>query len=232
MKNQYFADRKDLYKLDLALELMEKVPGLSQFVYVAMLTGRDGTAHGSDTRYRRRSRRATLHAFLRERVERGERDVGRLSDFMRGMQFRYRPFLEPFEAPHRETYFRTVLRARLNRALILLDPDTGLEPEGRRPGRSERHVTEDEVRAVHERMGRDSVLALIQFRDLNQTARAHFGAVTDRLGRVARPGRCVCFAANGNLAFLILTTSGDRAGQVTRVLDDYGLRVGRYRPRA
>ena len=70
-------------------------------------------------------------------------------------------FSEPWTA--RKTYTESLLSAlretKAGRRLLLLDPDTGLEPEGR-PGPE--HVLESEVRLVWDALDAGEVLALFQ----------------------------------------------------------------------
>lgn len=63
MKNQFFADRRDFFKYDLLLELLEGGQ-LSGLTLVPMLTPDDGGPDGRFTRYRCGNRRAGLYKFL------------------------------------------------------------------------------------------------------------------------------------------------------------------------
>lgn len=64
MKNQYFGDRRDYLKFDLVIHLVENLPGIERFSYVAMLTGDDSTSDGQITSYSRGVGRQDLYDFL------------------------------------------------------------------------------------------------------------------------------------------------------------------------
>ncbi len=84
MKNQYFGDRNDMFKYDLALTLVAEVDGLHQFTFVPMLTPDDGRSDGNLTEYAGlRRHRPHLHDFLKECVaDPSRRKVTSLREYM------------------------------------------------------------------------------------------------------------------------------------------------------
>ena len=128
MKNQYFGDKRDLFKFDLVLHVMESVVGLNKFTYIPMLTPDDDRAGGRLTNYPRGYCRKGLFDFLQESVE-GNRNIQRLREFFKKRPFAYNPYMDDSYYTHfeRETYFRNIPNEALIDALIVLDPDIGLE---------------------------------------------------------------------------------------------------------
>lgn len=166
MKHQYFADRHDFYKYDLVFELMRSVPGLERFVFAAMLTPDDTSSDGAFTQYPCGSRDADLHAFLQERLERGERDVRRLESHIavRDFPWRYEPLLEPVLAREADLdrYFSALLARDLDRALVLLDPDNGLLVPSASGDRRCKYASYEDLSRLYHVCGQHSVIAVFQ----------------------------------------------------------------------
>jgi hypothetical protein len=224
VKNQYFGDRNDLYKYDLVLELMEHVPGLSQFVYVAMLTPRDGRRDGRFTDYPAGGRSEELWAWLNERVSWGERDVTYLAGLFERKPYGYRPFTQHFTDEGRGEYFARLPEADLRRSVILLDPDNGLETRAMRRGLRAKYVLMAEVRDVYERMGPSSLLVVYQHLPRKER-QAFFAETARRLRREAGVLGCACVCPDNQVSFFVLSKAARRSREVAQALTKYGGRV-------
>jgi len=224
MKNQYFGDKNDLYKFDLVLELMEHVPGLSQFVYVAMLTPADDSGHGHLFRGDAGGRSEELRAWLAERVEWGERDVNHLAAFFESKAYRYRPFIGHFTDEGRGAYFARVLEADLRRSLILLDPDNGLETRAMRRGLRAKYVLMAEVRNVYGRMDASSLLVIYQHLPREQRD-VFFDETARRLRQEAGVVGCGCVCPDNQVSLFVVSKTAWRSREVARALTKYGGRV-------
>jgi len=135
MKNQYFGDNRDLFKYDLVLRIIQA--GLvDRFTFIPMLTEKDDTEYGED-RDRDNTRAETnntdLLSFLNEFEDKGKRDIGRLPPFFKrhNMEIIIYRADEYFSEEQRDSYFKQIAREFPPKSVILVDPDIGLEPEGK-----------------------------------------------------------------------------------------------------
>src|SRR5438105_4449221 len=108
MKNQYFADRRDLLKYELLLDLATY--GRSSphhLLSLLMLTPDDDTSEGSVKAYEQGLRRHELHKFLRDCLAAGTRKVSLLRNFFREVGLDYLPHSdhEYFYDEGRSSYF-------------------------------------------------------------------------------------------------------------------------------
>ena len=89
MKNQYFADRRHLFKYDLLLDVLADVPALDlHLTYVPMLTPDDPRAETPPPARVEGRRRPHLARFLTQ----GMRNISTLRAFFAVEGVRYRPF--------------------------------------------------------------------------------------------------------------------------------------------
>ncbi len=129
MKNQYFADRRDLLKYDLWLNVAERLPGVEQLTLIPMLTPDDDTGEGSLVGYSVGAARPELYQFLRHCLQNGVRSIMELRECGVWAPFRYTPYKDDefFTDASRESYFGSIPRSALMNAVVLIDPDVGLE---------------------------------------------------------------------------------------------------------
>ena len=157
MKNQYFADKKDHFKYDLMITLTESLPGMQRFTYIPMLTPDDKKQQGNQTKY------PQLHQFLRDSIDMSSRNITRLRDYFKVHEgFRYSPYADDrvFEHAKRKAYFEEIPHNYFQKAVILVDPDIGLETESRT---GSQHIKYDEIRGIHSRMDNSSILVIFQY---------------------------------------------------------------------
>ncbi len=168
MKNQYFADRNDYFKYDLCIFLAENLPRIKRFTFIPMLTADDASRDGGKIRYSMGVGRESLFRFLQKCLDDGRREVVRLRDYFedQNLQFEYSPYGDTLEMEFshasRDNYFEQIPPSSLQSAVILVDPDNGLEVKTSRPGNLHKYIRYSEARDLLNRMSRDSVLVLYQ----------------------------------------------------------------------
>lgn len=175
MKDQYFGDERDYFKYDLMLDLMGWL-GIPRFTNIVMLTPNDMSGQGGQTDYEPGNRRRTLYDFLRKEANGLKRDrrVVRLREYFRencpGIE--YLPYRDDssregsyLTGSTRGSYFNGIQSSDLQRAVILVDPDTGLCPPSRLQKRdNSKWVLPSEMLELKQMMASSSVLVMIQFR--------------------------------------------------------------------
>lgn len=164
MKNQFFADKRDLLKYDLLLEILDCIPGIQQLTLVPMLTPNDESHHGGFKEYVQGKRREELFQFLHDCVSQGGFDIRRLHSLFDNQRFRYVPYRETeyFSHDHRKEYFSGILDSALRSALVFFDPDNGFEIRSMTRGNGERYILYDEIGEIFQRMDDQSVLVVYQ----------------------------------------------------------------------
>ena len=166
MKNQFFSDKRDFFKYDFLLSLMEEDLGLRRLALVPMLTPDDGSSDGNLTDYRPglHPRRQGLWKFLRECLERGERDIRKLRVFMKGKPFKYLPWCDDTFFTHegRTKYFLGIPDTSLRNALVFLDPDNGFEVPSMTARNGAKYIRYDELYGIMSRMDDGSMAVVYQ----------------------------------------------------------------------
>jgi len=167
MKNQYFGDKRDLFKYDLWLHVAKQLEGITSLTFIPMLTPNDSTNEGRKTTYPEGKRRKRLYGFLKfclvpNRPNR--RSVTRLREFLCDEPFEYHPYRDEddkgFQNGSWDVYFNAIPCEWLRDAVILIDPDTGLEPKD---GPSDKHVTYKNIASVVRRCSGNWVVLIVQF---------------------------------------------------------------------
>lgn len=167
MKHQYFADRRDMLKYELLLDLAlsGKVP--ARILSVLMLTSNDTTAEGSVKSFKQEQRRRELYDFLRACLVSNTRNVSLLRAFMHRVGVDYVPHHDDryFTEAARTEYFASVAAAAHDHALIFFDPDIGLETGTRsymRGKGSEKYLMYADVSRVASAAPREAVFMVYQ----------------------------------------------------------------------
>jgi hypothetical protein len=170
MKNQYFGDIRDQFKYDLILDIMRRNRGLrlEKFTFIPMLTKNDHRTDGNKRgveerkrRYRPGSRNDELVHFLgrSDGIAPGERDFTEILGFFNDKHFRTSIYgTGYFSHRLRDEYFSLIPGHMLKSALVLVDPDNGLEVKHS----SEKHLLYSEVNSLLARMSNYSVLMIYQ----------------------------------------------------------------------
>ncbi len=232
MKNQYFADTRDLFKYDLVLEFLAE-GGLSRFTFIPMLTKDEPGYGGGRTDYskaRAGTRRTQLAEFLTQCLRDGRRDIRELERFVEDSPLT--AGVDPaiymrnglFTHQTRGEYFDRIDRSLLERSVILLDPDIGLGVKSM-VGREERYVTYEEVRLLFDRMDERSILIVFQFIP-RVSRRPYISRIQAELSRrVARGG--AAYWLSDNQIVLYVLAKGRQSGRLAgSVVHNYAERYG------
>jgi hypothetical protein len=158
MKNQYFGDNRDLFKFDLVDNILKKRLVTNVF-YVPMLTADDESKKGNRSDRKKAEagfKNKKLVKFLDECIATGKRNVMQLQSYFPDMTIES----GSFNHIGRIKYFQEVLKTMPTNALILVDPDTGIQPLKSEPG--ERHVLNFELKNIYEKMDAKSILMVYQ----------------------------------------------------------------------
>lgn len=235
MKNQYFGDTRDLFKYDLIEHVLRRVDEFGRrLTYIPMLTPRDDTQHGKKLDYDGAvagCRNEPLKRYLRECVQSGNRDirlivlyfekVGVETHLYRGDEF--------FAHDDRNAYFGGIEHGLLTRALVFLDPDTGLEIEES----TEAHLLYSGVKGLYDRTSEDAALMVFQYisRYIPKVERPAYVARRSQELAECAGGVSVYVSDHDELAFLFLARDEGMANRLRDALLEYvrlypGLTVG------
>jgi hypothetical protein len=229
LKNQYFGDRRDLFKYDLLLDLIES-HGSNRLAFIPMLTPNDGSGEGRLTPADRRSRRPALFDFLKACLDAGKRDIRKLRELMPQFGVDYLPFRDAdwFTQGNRTEYFEAVPSEYLRESVVFFDPDIGLETGTLgymlRQG-PEKYLLYPELLTVWSRMPDESVLVVYQH--LQNNAQKREGDVLRRINDLTCRLGTVTWAVRWNdLAFLVAVRQATKASQIRTTLCAHAHRHG------
>ena len=229
MKNQYFADRRDLFKYDLLLDLVEAHGG-RRLTYVPMLTPNDGSSEGKLSQADCRNRRRDVFDFLKSCLDNEQRNIRKLRELIPNFGVTFLPYRDDtvFTQEGRAEYFESVASDSLRNSVVFFDPDIGLETGTSsymvRSG-PEKYLLYAELSSVWSRMPEDSVLVVYQH--LQKDATKHAGDVARRINDLRERLRAVSLAVQSHdLAFLVSVRHAETAERVRKALLDHSDRHG------
>lgn len=225
MKNQYFGDINDYLKYDLCIFLAENLPGINRFSFIPMLTADDASRDGGHTKYSQLVGRETLYHFLQDCLEDGQREVIRLRDYFKQQEFSftYSPHWDTldqeFTHEERRRYFAEVPVSTLQSAVILVDPDNGLEVKSAGPRNFHKYIKDSEVNELYQRMGSRS--ALILYQHLHRVQRDQ--QMADFHQRLQKHVQCPepISIVSSRIALILLTKTPTRRLQLKQAIDVY-----------
>jgi hypothetical protein len=227
VKNQYFADRRDLFKYDLLLDLVES-HGANRLTFVPMLTPDEDSGEGRLTRAAGRGRRELLYEFLTAHLESGQRDIRGLREVMPKFGVELMAFRDDawFTQKRRAEYFDAVPEEYLARSVIFLDPDIGLETgtvQYMRRNGPEKYLLYSELTKLWRRASTDSIVVVYQH--LQKDARKRPGDVERRVSDLQRRLEAAVWAVQWNdFAFLVAARDDEVACHVRTGLLRYAQR--------
>ena len=215
MKNQYFGDTRDLFKYDLALHIL-KHTDLNRFTFVPMLTPDDRSADGVHVdlaKAKAGTGNKPLCDFLESCTREGRRDLRELDRFFADTPYELLTYHPVLEEDRRFQYFHDLPGEWLEDAVVVLDPDNGMEV---RSGRGVKWLRYDELRYLYELMRDRSVLLVFQFipREKRSTYIPRIARVI--MGRSVEPP--VHWVSDGHVVFYALSKRRD----VGEMLSEYG----------
>lgn len=233
MKNQYFGDKRDLFKFDLLLDLMES-GGFQHLTYIPMLTRPEPKRkEGLLLPKAAGQYRHELFEFLHAKCASAKRDIRLWREFFdsRGLD-QYRVFRDQcadYDYVSRAAYFRAIEDRDLRNACVFLDPDIGIERGSLRYMKRnglEKYVFLEELEAL---VGRSEGSVLIVYQHLQKDAgkrlgdiRAQIGALSDRLRIGAIP-----FVRLHDVAFYAIAKDEVVLREVAKVFSAHADKHGR-----
>jgi hypothetical protein len=223
MKYQYFSDRRDFFKYDFLLALMEGVPGLRRFLFVPMLTPDDGSTDGTLTDYKAgdHPRRRDLWDFLQGCLKRGERDIKALRRYMKEKPFEYIPWRDDAFFIHegREDHFAKIPASALRQSLVFFDPDNGFEVPSMTARTGVKYLRYPELAGVFSRM--DDASVAVVYQHIPRRDRDEFFTEISGKVRSSLPARDVFVVSDNTIAFFVIPKSAGTAKSTYQVLAAY-----------
>ena len=171
MKCQYFGDKKDLFKWDLALTIAQRL-GLG-ITYIPMLTEPDNTGQGNDRAFPDGwpgTKNVQLVRLLRECFNEGRLCINEIKPFFEQIGIQFYSYQNHrhndgtfFSHGARGEYFTNIPASSLSKRLIFLDPGIGFEGKKLDSKAPWKYVLYGEAQHLHAMMGPESVLMIFQF---------------------------------------------------------------------
>jgi hypothetical protein len=224
MKNQYFADRRHLFKYDLLLDVLADVPALARrLTYVPMLTPDDPRGEVARTPTVAGRRRPHLASFLTQ----GMRNISTLRAFFAVEGVRYSPYRDTtyFDPNDRSEYFGSIPAPQLETGLVFVDPDLGLatgnEENLRRTGHGA-YLLYPEVVSLSGRLGESAVLIISQHLspDDEPVVDSILGRAQELSQRLDWPG--VAYVTDEEVVFFGLGRSAEVHRALVRAFERHG----------
>jgi len=180
MKNQFFGDKKDVFKFGICLKLLKDLK-INRFTWIAMLTPDDPpTKNYSGFDWVD----GKLIEFLSEKRKLQPLDIKEMECFFNKHYKHVEFFLidEEFKAKKRNDYFRNIEENKLKDALILVDPDTGLEVRTmkRKP---DQYLKFDELKCLYNRISNNSILAVFQHQQRGRKFKELFEELREKINK-------------------------------------------------
>lgn len=151
MRDTWYSDRRDLAKWATVVYLTKRADAKSVLQITYYRTSeRPRMFCGNDERP------------IPEEVWKHFRDVGAVADLATDAGFAVRVLETPFDPNRRDGYaeiYIAAIREMTGPRIVLVDPDTGLEPSG---GAKPEHATEAEIRKIWNCLDPDDVLVMYQ----------------------------------------------------------------------
>ncbi len=220
MRNQFFGDNKDLWKYDLCLDILQ-TGMVARFVFIPMLTADRGQTLGlrnDRSLARAGTENKELVRFLDGCIESGKKNVNQIGTYFSGLGYPatvYRGRGRKFTHADRKAYFDGIPDDLLTAALILVDPDNGLEVK--HPTAA--HLLYREVDDLYRRMDNESILMLYQFfprRRRGEYLNMRMEEIKDRV-----MGDYPVCAWDNEIAFFFLTKSEAIEHELIHVIEEY-----------
>ena len=237
MKNQYFGDTRDLFKYDLVTNLIKENPMLKSLTFIPMLTADDSSQHGSKINYSKATagtKNKELVEFLTSCLIKNKREIGELHRFFEDYDFNRSVSLiiykqgDYLDKNNREAYFADVTPSILSDAVILVDPDTGMETKSVQT-KSIKHVKYSEIATIYQKMNLNAVLLIFQFIPRVNRER-YFTKLISELKKRVTEQQPILFVSDHQIVFFLLTKTKQTnkiAGEIVKTYSvDYNLMYG------
>lgn len=224
MNNQCFGDNRDLFKYDLIFQIIKE--GLiSRFIFIPMLTpgpaGNKTTQHEGAQRNRCKAKagwkNSELTVFLDKFQDKDKRDIRELSAFFKEQGIEITIYCgedKYFSDTRRGEYFKQIRDEHLEKSLVFVDPDIGLEVSKL----TEKHIRYDEIRNLYQRMDESSILMIFQYIPYVKRE-SYFPEVAQRLKK--KVGNLPIYISDNQIVFFLLTKDASVRKSLAKVVNKY-----------
>ena len=214
MKNQYFGDDRDLFKYDLVHKIINaKCADLpTRFTFIPMLTEDEGCKKGKPG-----TKHPELVKFLNDCTASKKRNIRELKEFFEDKIRIYgaNDYSCSESSEMRNEYFKQIRRHLLQKSLILVDPDIGLE-NGKL---TEKHLRYSEVGELYDRMDSDSILMIFQFRPRGENRETCCQRISEKLKKEV--GNSPIYISDNQIIFFFLAKDKSIRNSLDKILKDY-----------
>ena len=222
---KYFGDARDYFKYDLITKIF-KADILRNYSFIPMLTDHREDNEGNRRPVKRDGRSERLYQFITNRIGKSldhwEEWLSQYVDSYHTVKPADQTF---FRHESRDSYWQTFRPlTQIEKALVFLDPDTGLEtgrPSYRRKMGPEKYVLNDELKDMLGSLHAES--AMMVYQHLPNDKRAHSAATRKKLSQVKSvcPGAMTCAYREDDLAFVFITKSAHLFRKLEHFLSVY-----------
>lgn len=222
---KYFGDSRDYFKYDLVTLILEDME-IDNYVFIPMLTNHRIDNEGNKRPKMIAGKSVSLFSFIGDC---GSKSLCHWEKWLSTYVNNYKT-VEPVD----ETYFEDDTRAKYwvafteylkeKKALIFLDPDTGLESGTnsylRKMGR-EKYILSHEIDFLHRHLDPSSVLMIYQH--LPNNKHAHKEAVSMKLAQLkaSNQNALVCGYREDDLVFLFMSKNQELFTRLCNTLTKY-----------
>ncbi len=179
MKDQWFGDKKDVFKFGICLKLLEGI-GLQKLTWIAMRTKNINEEPYNDLNWVDKELREFFFNLRKPAI--GPK-LEMIQCLMKEKGIYCVPISDPFEAKRRKEYFEKIVSNtdNLTSALILVDPDNGFETDSFKD-ESDKHILFEEIKYLLQKM-QNSILAVFQHQQRGKSYTDTFNYIMDKLNK-------------------------------------------------
>ena len=224
MNNQCFGDNRDLFKYDLIFQIIKR--GLvSHFIFIPMLTpnipANKTTKREGEQRNRCKAKAGwknnDLRIFLDKFQDKDKRDIRELAGFFKEQGIETTIYCgkdKYFSRTRGEAYFKQIRTELLQKSLVFVDPDIGLEVNKL----TEKHIRYDEIENLYKRMGESSILMIFQYIPYVQRGN-YFLEVSKKLKE--KIGNLPIYISDNQIVFFFLTKNKSIRESLAKIINKY-----------
>ncbi|MGH2809831.1 MAG: hypothetical protein ACRDIA_02995 [Actinomycetota bacterium] len=215
MNQKFFLDARDYSKFRL-LEQLGKAPGVKQVTAIWMMTPLEPSKGHGLKEPKLNPDFPELNKIFEKRGP--HRSIAEVKEYFESRSIRFNSYgLEKAlsnVSVERARYFEDIPPDWLKSAVIVFDPDNGLQPAKARP--DEKHLRYEELEIVLKRSSNDSVVSFIQFpaRQID-----FYPSVARRLHQ-RLPFANVRWLKENGVAFFMVANDSERLTQIAKIRPD------------
>ncbi len=220
MKNKYFGDKRDLFKYDLILKIIQGVDLIHRFLFIPMLTSDDDSSDGNKTDYtnaRAGVQNKELIAYLRSCLNENRRNIEQIEPYFKLKGIKAYIYRALFINENRKNYFESLKLKRkfFSNSLIFVDPDNGLEILCSR----EKHFLYREAKDIYNYMDENSILMIYQHFPRNEGHKKNLCRRTNELENLT--GDLPIYISDNEIVFFLLAKNDEIKNQLDKTINEY-----------